>query len=75
MKTYQSDARGKEAFVREVLSPLLVAANTGWRGAVYEKIAGRERVYLIGATGSRNKAIDVGCNRLEAIVRDVFKNL
>lgn len=36
IKTYKSNIDGKRAFVKEVLSPLLVQAGTGWYGAEYE---------------------------------------
>lgn len=77
IKTYKSNIDGKRAFVKEVLSPLLVQAGTGWYGAEYEydEPHRRETVYLLNVTGDRCTAIDVSADSNEAIVRDVFKHL
>ena len=81
IKTYSSDYEGKEAFVKEVLSPLLIQADTGWYGAEYEAKFNethqveREYVWLLSKNGVRNKCVNVYANSLEAIIRDVFRNL
>ncbi len=77
MKRYNSTKAGKAEFVAEVLSPLLVQADTGWYGADYEynETTKEETVYLLTLEGYRSNPICVNGNSLEAIVRDVFKNL
>lgn len=77
IKRYQGDYEGKEAFVREVLSPLLAQANTGWYwGCHYEHIPGEgEWVCIHRYDGATAVRINVYADSLEAIVRDVFKNL
>ena len=75
LKNYRSDSEGKKAFVEEVLSPLMVTANTGWLGATYENTDyGNESVFLLSPFG-RSLEINVCGDSLEAIVRDVFKSL
>lgn len=81
IKTYGSHYWNKNEFVEEVLSPLLIQADTGWYGAKYEAdfdtnnnvIA--EYVWLLSENGIRSKHVNVYANSLEAIVRDVFRNL
>lgn len=77
IKIYKSDIDGKRAFVKEVLSPLLVQSGTGWYGAEYEHDEPRrcETVYLLNEAGDRCNAIDVSADSNEAIIRDVFKRL
>lgn len=77
MKRYRSTIQGKAEFVREVLSPLLYQADTGWFGAEYEydEKTGEETIYLITVEGYRSNPVHVNGDSLEAIVRDVFKNL
>ena len=80
MKKYEATILGKQLFVEEVLSPLLYSANTGYLGAEYEEDNGKEFVYLLNDLGGvlglcRVKKINVTADSLEAIVRDVFKNL
>lgn len=77
MKRYRSTIQGKVEFVKEVISPLLYQADTGWYGAVYEynETTHDEIVYLLTRDGYRSNAIYVNGDSLEALVRDVFKNL
>ncbi len=79
MKRYESTKQGKADFVREVLSPLVYQADTGWRGAEYEADEhGEEYVYLLtvyGAEIGRGKRILVTGDSVQAIVSDVFNNL
>jgi phage repressor protein C with HTH and peptisase S24 domain len=77
MKQYRANYTGKAEFVKDVLSPLLYQADTGWFGAEYEydKTTHEERVYLLTPEGYRSNAIGVNGDSLEAMVRDVFKNL
>lgn len=77
MKRYESTKAGKAEFVKDVISPLLCQANTGWFGAVYEydERTKEETVYLLTAEGYRSNGICVNGDSLEAIVRDVFRNL
>lgn len=77
MKKYSSTIAGKKEFVQDVLDPLLYQADTGWFGAEYEydEKTHEERVYLLTPEGYRSNAIGVNGDSLEAIVRDVFKNL
>lgn len=76
MKEYKNNKEGKAEFVKEVLSPLMVQANTGWYGAEYEYIERKgEYVYLLDRDGYRCRAINVSANSISAIVTDVFKNI
>lgn len=77
MKVYRSTIQGKAEFVEEVISSLLYQAATGWYGAVYEynRTTHDEIVYLLTREGYRSNAIRVNGDSLEALVRDVFKNL
>lgn len=72
---YGSTTAGKAAFVAEVLSPLLVQADTGWNGAEYVKTDRGEYVFLLTPQGWRSKQIDITADSLEAIVREVFQSL
>lgn len=74
-KIYTSDTAGKTEFVREVISPLLINADTGWYGAEYEKNENGEYVYLLTKDGVRSAAVDITCDSLQAIVSDVFNEL
>lgn len=75
-KRYESTTEGKAAFVAEVLSQLLVQADTGWAGAEYLcDDHGNEYVFLLTKQGWRSHKIAVTADSLEAIVRDVFQNL
>lgn len=77
MKIYQSTKPGKAEFVKEVLSPLIYQADTGWGGAEYEYDENNkeEYVYLITLDGERATRIRVSGDSLEALVRDTFRNL
>lgn len=72
-KIYTSDTAGKAEFVREVISPLLINADTGWYGAEYEQNESGEYVYLLTEEGVRGVAVDITRDSLQAIVCDVFK--
>lgn len=72
-KIYTSDTAGKAEFVKEVVSPLLINADTGWYGAEYEKNENGEYIYLLTENGARNVAVDITRDSLQAIVCDVFK--
>lgn len=72
-KIYTSDTAGKAEFVREVISPLLINADTGWYGAEYEQNESGEYVYLLTENGIRNVAVDITRDSLQTIVCDVFK--
>lgn len=72
-KIYTSDTAGKAEFVREVISPLLIYADTGWYGAEYEQNESGEYVYLLTEEGVRGVAVDITRDSLQAIVCDVFK--
>lgn len=75
IKVYSSNIDGKRAFVADVLSPLMVQAYTGWRGAEYENDGHRELVHLINAHGEKCKSVDVSADSVTALVLDVFKEL
>ena len=76
LRVYKGTKEDKDAFVSEVLSPLLVAANTGWYGAEYEHLQGQgEFVYLLAKDGVRGCKIDVTADSISAIVLDVYKNI
>lgn len=77
MKKYRATIAGKAEFVKEVISPLLYQADTGWFGAEYEydEQTKEERVWLLTQDGYKSNPIGVNGDSLEAIVRDVFKNL
>lgn len=77
MKRYKSTKAGKAEFVKEVLSPLLYQADTGWFGAEYEydEQTKQERIWLLTAEGYKSNPVGVDGDSLEAIVSDVFKNL
>ena len=76
IKAYDSTIEGKRDFVKEVLSPLMRQAMTGWYGAEYEQTPdGREWVYLLNSFGTRSKRIEVSANSNLAIVLEVFNNL
>lgn len=72
-KIYTSDTAGKAEFVREVISPLLINADTGWYGAEYEHNESGEYIYLLTENGIRSVAVDITRDSLQAIVSDVFK--
>lgn len=72
-KIYTSDTVGKTEFVREVISPLLINADTGWYGAEYEQNESGEYIYLLTENGIRSVAVDITRDSLQAIVCDVFK--
>lgn len=76
MKVYKGTKEDKDDFVTEVLSPLLVAANTGWFGALYMDVKGKgEYVCLLDKEGVIGAKIDVTADSITAIILDVFKNL
>lgn len=74
-KIYTSDTAGKAEFIKEVISPLLINANTGWYGAEYEQNESGEYIYLLTENGARSVAVDITCDSLQAIVCDVFNEL
>lgn len=74
-KPYRSTPEGKAAFVAEVLSQLLVKANTGWSGAEYETTGGGEYVYLLNKFGTRSRKVDVTADSLQTIITDTFKEI
>lgn len=76
MKIYKGTKEDKRAFVKEVLSSLLVMTNSGWYGAEYEDLQGiGEYVYLLCKDGTRGKKIDVTADSITAIISDVFKQI
>jgi hypothetical protein len=76
MRVYKGTKEDKDDFVTEVLSPLLIAANTGWYGALYMDIKGKgEYVCLLDKEGVIGAKIDVTADSITAIILDVFKNL
>ena len=76
MKVYKGTKEDKDDFVTEVLSPLLVVANTGWYGALYMDVKGKgEYVCLLDKEGVIGAKIDVTADSITAIILDVFKNL
>ena len=76
MKTYKGTKEDKDEFVSEVLSPLLVSANTGWYGALDMDVKGKgEYVCLLDKEGVIGAKIDVTADSITAIILDVFKNL
>lgn len=74
-KIYTSDTVWKTEFVKEVISPLLINADTGWYGAEYEQNESGEYIYLLTENGIRSVAVDITCDSLQAIVSDVFNEL
>lgn len=76
LKVYKGTKEDKDAFVTEVLSPLLIAANTGWYGALYMDVKDKgEYVYLLDENGVIGAKIDVTADSITAIIIDVFKKL
>ena len=77
VKIYRSNIDGKKSFVEEVISPLMIQAQTGWHGAEYEhnERTGEETVYLLDQYKDRCRSICVTGDSVRAIVEDVFKNL
>lgn len=76
MKIYKGTKEDKDEFVSEVLSPLLIAANTGWYGALYMDVKNKgEYVCLLDKEGVIGAKIDVTADSITAIILDVFKNL
>ena len=76
MRVYKGTKEDKDDFVTEVLSPLLIAANTGWYGALYMDVKGKgEYVCLLDKEGVIGAKIDVTADSITAIILDVFKNL
>lgn len=76
LRVYKETIEDKRAFVKEVLSSLLVINNTGWYGAEYEHLQGQgEFVYLLAKNGVRGCKIDVTADSISAIVLDVYKNI
>lgn len=74
-KIYTTDTAGKAEFVREVISPLLINADTGWYGAEYEQNESGEYIYLLTENGARSEVVDITKDSLQAIVCDVFNEL
>ena len=76
MRVYKGTKEDKDDFVTEVLSPLLIAANTCWYGALYMDVKGKgEYVCLLDKEGVIGAKIDVTADSITAIILDVFKNL
>ena len=76
MRVYKGTKEDKDDFVTDVLSPLLVQANTGWYGALYMDVKGKgEYVCLLDKEGVIGAKIDVTADSITAIILDVFKNL
>ena len=76
MRVYNGTKEDKDDFVTEVLSPLLIAANTGWYGALYMDVKDKgEYVCLLDKEGVIGAKIDVTADSITAIILDVFKNL
>ena len=76
MRVYKGTKEDKDDFVTEVLSPLLIAANTGWYGALYMDVKDKsEYVCLLDENGVIGAKIDVTADSITAIILDVFKNL
>lgn len=79
MKKKYEARRGepKRKFVEEVVSPLLRHANTGFYGAEYVCDSSSEYysevVWLLDNRGERIIEVNVSCDSLEEIVRDIFK--
>ena len=76
MRIYKGTKEDKRAFVKEVLSDLLVATNSGWYGAEYEYIPNQgEYIFLLDKDGVRCQTIDVTADSITAIIHDVFKKI
>lgn len=76
MRVYNGTKEDKDDFVTEVLSPLLIQANTGWYGALYMDVKGKgEYICLLDKEGVIGAKIDVTADSITAIILDVFKNL
>ena len=76
MRIYKGNKEEKSAFVKEVLSDLLVMSNSGWYGAEYEYIPNQgEYIFLLDKDGVRCKKIDVTADSITAIIQDVFKKI
>ena len=76
LRVYKGTKEDKDAFVTEVISPLLVAANTGWYGALYMDVKDKgEYVCLLDENGVIGAKIDVTADSITAIIIDVFKKL
>ena len=76
MKIYRGTKEDKKAFVEDVLSPLMVQANTGWYGAKYVNVEEKgEYVYLYDEEGVIGSKIDVTADSITAIIVDVFRKI
>ncbi|MBE6673571.1 MAG: hypothetical protein E7596_00525 [Ruminococcaceae bacterium] len=76
MRIYKGNKEEKRAFVKEVLSDLLVMSNSGWYGVEYEYIPNQgEYIFLLDKDGVRCKKIDVTADSITAIIHDVFKKI
>lgn len=76
MRVYKGTKEDKDNFVTDVLSPLLVQANTGWYGALYMDVKDKgEYVCLLDENGVMGAKIDVTADSITAIIIDVFKKL
>ena len=76
MKIYRGTKEDKKAFVEDVLSPLMVQANTGWYGAKYVNVEGKgEYVCLYDEEGVIGSKIDVTADSITAIIVDVFRKI
>ena len=76
MRVYKGTKEDKDEFVSKALSPLLIAANTGWYGALYMDVKGKgEYVCLLDKKGVIGAKIDVTADSITAIIIDVFKKL
>lgn len=75
VRRYRSTVEEKEDFVNEVLSNLMIQADTGYFGATYEHTEHGEYVHLFNREGCCVRNINVTADSLESLIRDVFKNL
>ena len=76
LRVYKGTIEDKIAFVKEVLSSLLVITNTGWYGAIYMDVKDKgEYVCLLDENGVIGAKIDVTADSITAIIIDVFKKL
>ena len=76
MRIYKGNKEDKRAFVKEVLSDLLVATNSGWYVAEYEYIPNQgEYIFLLDKDGVRCQKIDITADSITAIIQDVFKKI
>lgn len=69
---YESTYEGKNAFVEEKLKPLILSMDTAWDDVEYVHALGGELVTLTNKNPDKTLHVNVTCDSIRALVRDVF---